>query len=233
MLGETICRFGEKTSETAKEIASSSHYKCEDCGDDGAAANSRLVGDGVELTYHLRQSPSAERSQYDNTEQTERSRSEPRGEVARLEVGKQSRLVLQVVSRGHCVAHLVHSLNESALTVEHNGNDSCYTEEHDDALDEIVDSRGLISSEDDIHGSEQCHDDGAILVGYAESHLEEFGYSHIHTCGIWNKEHEGDDGCRHAKPLVIVSRTEEVGHGAALYMLCHQFGAPSEHQPSQ
>ena len=233
MLGDAKCRFGEQATETAKEITSTRHHEGEDGGDDGAAADGRLVGDGVELTHHLGQSPCAERCQDYHTKQTKWCRTKPRGEVACLEIGEESRLVFQVVCRRYCLTHLVQCLHESALTVEHNRDYGSDTEEHDDALNEVVDGSGLISTEDDIYGSEQCHDDGAILVGYAESHLKEFGYSHIHSCGIWNKKNKGDDGCHHAKPLVGVSRTEEVGHGAALYVLCHQFCASSKHYPCQ
>ena len=89
-------------------------------------------------------------------------------------MGKESRLVVEVVSLWHCLTHLTHSLDESALAVEHHGNDCGDAEEHDDALDEVVDGCGLISTEDDIHGGEHGHDDGTIGIRYAESHLEEF-----------------------------------------------------------
>ena len=52
--------FTKQTAETTQEVATTSHYKGEDGADDGAALDGTLVGDGVELTHHLRKSPCAE-----------------------------------------------------------------------------------------------------------------------------------------------------------------------------
>ena len=61
MLGDAKGRIGEQATDTAKEIASPRPHEGEDGGDDGAAADGRLVGDGEEHTHHLGQSPCAER----------------------------------------------------------------------------------------------------------------------------------------------------------------------------
>ena len=117
MLHDTESRLREQSAEAAKEVASASHHKGEDGGDDGAAAYCRLVGDGIELAYHLRQSPSAERCEHHNSEKTKRCGTKPRGEVACLEVGKQSRLVLKVVGSRHRLSHFCYCLSKSALVM--------------------------------------------------------------------------------------------------------------------
>ena len=74
------------------------------------------------------------------------------------------------------------------------GQDHChYTEEHDDALDEVVHGRSLITSKNHIDGGEDCHDDHTILVWNAKSHLEEGGDSFIYTGCVGDEEDEGND----------------------------------------
>ena len=111
------------------------------------------------------------------------------------------------------------------MRVQHGGDDDDDAEEHDNTLYEVVHRRCLIPSEDDIDGGEDCHDHHAVLVGNTESHLEEGGDAFIDTGGIGNQEDEGDDGGYHAQSLTVETCSEEVGHGTALDMLCHQFRA--------
>ena len=73
---------------------------------------------------------------------------------------------------GHSLSHAVYGFCQSALTVKHHGNDCGYAEEHDDALDEVVDGSGLVSAEDDIDGCEQGHDYGAVFVWNTEPHFK-------------------------------------------------------------
>ena len=66
----------EQTAETAQEVAATGHDEGKDGGDDGAATDGALIGDGVELAYHLGQSPRAQRGQDDHTQQSPRVGSE-------------------------------------------------------------------------------------------------------------------------------------------------------------
>ena len=91
-----------------------------------------------------------------------------------MKIGKQARLVFKVVGCGHCLAHAVYGFSQSALAVQHHGYDGGDTEEHDDALYEVVDGGGLVSTEDYVDGGEQCHDDGAVFIWNAESHFKKF-----------------------------------------------------------
>ena len=64
-----------------------------------------------------------------------------------------------------------------------------------------------------------------MAVALIEAHLEEAGDTTIHTGGIGNEEHEGDDRSRHTQALIRETGAEEVGHRARLDMLRHQLRA--------
>ena len=71
------CRLWVETAETSDEIATARDDERENCGDDGTALDSALVGDRVELTYHLWQSPCAERCEHNYAKEAQWIRTEP------------------------------------------------------------------------------------------------------------------------------------------------------------
>ena len=77
--------------------------------------------------------------------------------------------------------------------MQHSQNHCHDTEEHDDALDEVVHGRGLISTKNHIDGGKDGHDDYTILILNAKSHLKEGGDSFIHTSCVRDEEDEGND----------------------------------------
>ena len=66
-----------------------------------------------------------------------------------------------------------------------------------------------------------------------ESHVEELGYAAVHTCCVGYQKHEGNDGSCHSEALAAEARAEEVGHGARVQVLGHQFGALAQNEPCQ
>ena len=93
------------------------------------------------------------------------------------------------------------SLHQSALLSQHGGNDGHDTEEHDDALDEVVHRRGAVTAQNHVYSRQDGHDDYAVFVGNAEAHLEERADALVDTGCIGNQEHEGDDRGHHAESL--------------------------------
>ena len=127
--------------------------------------------------------------------------------------------------------HLVNCLDKTSLAVEHHSDDGDDASEHDNALDEVVDGCGLITAQNHIDGSEECHEDDAVFVWNAEAHVEKFGDSAIDTSRVGNEEHESDDGRSDAQSLIGKSGAEKVWHGARVDVLGHQFGATTEDNP--
>ena len=164
------------------------------------------------------------RRQHHHAEQSPWVGAEPRSKHAAAGFGGS-------VGRQGC--QLRDGLGESALSCDDGHDDGDDAEEHDDALYEVVHGRCLIAAENDVHGGENGHDNHTIFVRYAEAHLEERRYAFIHAGGVGDEEHEGDDGGCDAQPLVGKARAEEVGHRAALDVLCHQLRTLAENQPGQ
>ena len=217
-------RAVEQATETAEEVTSAADEQGEDGADDRATLDGCLVGDGVELTHHLGQPPGAKRGEDDHAEQVPR--------VGAKEVGKHAAAHFGT-SVGWQHRQFLHGSGETTLTVQHGGDDQHDAENHDAALDEVVDSRGLIAAKNDIDGGEDSHRDGAVDVGDAEAHLEQRGDALIDTGGVGDEEHEGDDGGHDAEALAAVADAEEVGHGARTDVLCHHLGAATENPPCQ
>ena len=75
--------------------------------------------------------------------------------------------------------------------------DRDYSEEHDDALNKIVDGSCHISADNDIDCGEQCHYDDADAVVNGKCHGEQTGKTVVKRCGVGNHENKdnnsGDD----------------------------------------
>ena len=118
------------------------------------------------------------------------------------------------MSSGCSILHLVECLHKTALTVKHHGYHCNDTTQHDDALYEIVDGCCLISAQNHVHSCEQCHDDDAVLIGDAETHVEELGDATIDTSRVRNEEHERNDGGSNAQTLIAETGAKEIWHCA-------------------
>ena len=125
--------------------------------DSGASINR------IELTHHLGQSHRTQRRQNDHPQQPPRIRPEPRGKAAiHVRIG---------IRRNR--SEFIDSSRQTTLGIQHGKDDGYDTEEHDDTLDEIVHSRRLVASDDDVDCREDGHDDNTILIGDIKTHLKE------------------------------------------------------------
>ena len=141
--------------------------------------------------------------------------------------------ILEVVSCRHGLLHFLERLCETTLAVQHHSNDGDDAAQHDDALNEVVDGCSLVAAQNHIDSRKQCHDDDTVLIRDAETHVEEFRDTAIHTCCIGNEEYESNDGSRNAQSLITETCAEEVWHGARLDMLSHQFCTTTQDEPCQ
>ena len=135
------------------------------------------------------------------------------------------------VGRDGC--QLLDSRGQTTVVVQYGSDDRHDTEEHDDALYEVVHGRGLVAAENDIDGGQNGHDDHAILVGNIEAHLEQTRNAAIDTSGVGDEEYEGNDRGSYTQALIGKAGSEEVGHGARLDVLRHELGALAEDNPRQ
>ena len=119
------------------------------------------------------------------------------------------------------------------MRIQHCKNNSRNTKEHDNSLDEVVHRCGFITTDDDVDGSQNRHDNDTVFIGDVETHLEQSRYATVNARCIGNQENEGDDGSYHAQPLIIKTCSKKIGHGARLNVLRHQFRAASKDEPRQ
>ena len=98
---------------------------------------------------------------------------------------------------GHLrVAHLGQPLQGSQkapLAVQDGGDHRHDAEDHDDALDKVVDGGSHIAPGDDIHSSEHCHDYHTHGVVDVKGHAEQPGQAVVQTGGVGDKEDEDND----------------------------------------
>ena len=83
--------------------------------------------------------------------------------------------------------------HKAALAVEHGGDDGDDADEHDDALDEVVDGGGHVAAGDDIDAGEHRHDDDAHGVVDVKRHAEQAGEAVVQGGRVGDEEDEDDD----------------------------------------
>ena len=127
--------------------------------------NRGFVLDGVELLYHLRQTPCAKAGQDDNAEQVERVGTKERSKDARLRRGCRIGNLCQTVDRFH----------KAALAHQHSGNDNRNAKQHDDALNKVIDGGCHVAACDDVNRGQNRHENDTDGVVNVECHAEQAG----------------------------------------------------------
>ena len=213
----------EQSAEAAEEVAAARHDQRERGGDNGALLDISLVLDGVELLHHLGQAPGAQRGQDDDAQQTERIGSEEGVERARNRGGARVLHLGKTVERFH----------EAALIHKHRRDDRHNADDHDNALDEVVDRRRHVAARDNIDTRQHAHGDDAPDVVDVERHAEQTGKTVVKRGGVGNQENKGDDGSADLESLAVKALAEELGHGRRVEVLGHNAGASAQNHPCQ
>ena len=220
--------IAEESAEAAKEVAAAGDDKSEEGRDDRTGLDGLLILDGIELLDHLRETPGTEGRQDDDTEECERVRAEEAREKALRALQSGFRDVRRVDD-----GEFLHSVQEAALAVQDRRDDSADAEEHDDALNEVVERRGHVTAGNDVDRGQERHDDNDDVVVDAEGHSEETGQTVVDTGGVRDQEDERDDGAHHLKRLGTVPLAEVLGHGAGIELLGHDSSASAKDDPRE
>ena len=105
-----------------------------------------FILDSVELVHHLGKTPGTEGGQNYNAEESHGVRTEEAG---------QKTLASLESRNGHIIrrdlGELLEGIEESALAVQYRYDDGADAEEHDDTLDEVIEGRGHVSADNDVH----------------------------------------------------------------------------------
>ena len=169
----------------------------------------------------MRQAPRSQRGQDDNEEQEDGHRAEERSVLPTFVFGKRA-----------------HSLHQSALRRKDGGDDGDDTDEHNEALNKVVDRGGHISAGNNVHAGKNGHntnddDVGEVFVGEAERHREQSAETVKKRGGVRDQEDKDDDGRSDLKARRIESFTEEVGHGLGIEVLGHDARSAAEYHPGK
>ena len=213
----------EQTGEAAEHIAAAGDDQAENSRDHETALDILFVADCIEFVRHLRQSPCAERGQDDNAEQVDRIRAEQRCELAVRHSGDR----FQHIDR--CA--------EAAVVIEDADHNCGDADEHNHALNEVIDRCCGVAAEDDIDRAQHGHCDHDILIGVrggeVECHCEQARETVVDRCGVGDHEQEDDDRSRRFERGAAVALHEEIRHGLCIEMLGHQAGALAQHRPRE
>ena len=79
---------------------------------------------------------------------------------------------------------------EAPLTLEDSGDDGADAENHDDALDEVVDGGGHVAPGDDVDTGENRHHHHAHAVVDVKGHAEQAGEPVVEAGGVGDEEDE-------------------------------------------
>ena len=214
---------GEQAAEAPQEVAPPGHHQGEQGGDDGARVDGLITFDGIELLDHLGQAPGAQGGEQHHAQQVHRVGTEEGGEHAGG-------------GGDGGVAHLGQPLQggqEAPLAVEDGQDHGADAEEHDDALDEVVDGGGHIAAGDDIDPGEHRHHDDAHRVVDVKGHAEQPGQPVVQAGGIGDEEDKDDDRGGHLQGGAAKPLAEKLRHGGAVQVLGHDAGAAAQHHPGQ
>ena len=120
---------------------------------------------------------------------------------------------------------------EAALGVQHRKDDCGDAEQHDNALDKVVDRGGHVAACNDVDSGQDCHDDDTDCVVDVKSHSEQTGKTVVERCRVRDEEDEGDHGCRDLQRRASEPGLKELGHGGGVQMLRHDPCPASQDDP--
>ncbi len=183
-VGGHVDLVGEEPAKAAQEVAAAGHQHGKEGGDDRAGVDGLLALDGVELLDHLGQAPGAQGGEEHHAQQVQGVGAEEGGKDAGV----------PGTPRGPHLGQPLQGGQKAPLAVEHGGNDGADAEDHDDALDKVVDGGGHIAAGDDIHSGEHRHDDDAHGVVDVKGHAEQAGQAVVQGGGVGDEEDKDNDG---------------------------------------
>ena len=202
-----------KTYKTAHKVRTAGNNDSEECGNDRALSDSLFVLYSVELLHHLRESPCTERCKDNNSEEVERIRSEYRTESIGITL-----VVLDSVES-------VNSFGETVLLLDCEDNDSWYTYEHNNSLEEIIESSCLVAAECYINGWKYSHSydyvDRAVLTEI-EYHTKKSRQTVVYGSCVGYQEDEYDERGSHLERLGVISVLKEFRHCLCTEVVRHQ-----------
>ena len=155
----------KQTSKSSKEVTSPRNNHRKDRGDHGSCMDGFLILDCVKLSNHLRQPPSSKRSQNNNSQKVQRIWSEERSKCSRLP--QCHRNITWNLS------HLLYRFQKSSLTAKHSGNDCHNSNQHNNSLNKIINSRRHITSQNHVDSCKDRHPCHTHCIRYAKRHFKE------------------------------------------------------------
>ena len=181
--------------------------------------------DGVELADHLGQAPGAQGGEDHDPKEAQGIRAEEGVEDSGHIAVRDGR----ILRRGQAAQ----GGDEAAVGAQHRTDDRDDADQHDDALDKVVDRGGHIAADDYVDGGEHCHGDDADGIVDVERHSEQAAQAVIQRCSIGNHKDEDDNGSHNLQGRCGEALLEEVRHGGTGKVLRHDAGAAAEDDPGQ
>ena len=211
----------EKSAEAALKVTAARDYEGEHGRDNGTAADSFFVLDSVEFSYHLRQTPCAERGKDNNAE-----------EVYRVGAEKAVVRVGIALSVGY-LTEKVEGVGKTAVFIEDSYYNSGYADEHENTLNKVIERGSLIAADDNVYGGDKPHYDDTDSVIDVESLFKEAGEAVESGSGIGDKEDEDYHGGSELQALTGVAVFKKLGHSACVEVFRHYLSTPTEDYPRE
>ena len=175
--------------------------------------------------YHLRKSPGTKGGQDDNSEKIGRIGAEEGREGALLSE-RCGNIALNF-------GELYYRIQKTALIIQYGYNDGADAEQHDNALDKIIDGSRHIAAQYDIDSGQNSHCDDTDGIRNIERDPEQARQAVVDGGGIGNQEDEGNGGGRNLQRLAEIPLPEVIRHCCCGQVVGHNAGPSAEHDPGK
>ena len=207
-------------AEAAREVRAARHHQRKEGRDDRGAFDAAGILDGEEFVNHLRHAQNAHGGQQHVAQQP--------GALAR---GRQKAVEPMAVHRH--LAQLRQTFAQAAGRANDVEHHRANAHEHDDALDEIRNGRGLVAAGKQVHGAQQRNAHHAPGVIKTKGHLEHGAQALVHAGRVRQKEQEDDAAGDQFEQLAVVTLFEKAGNGGYLQLFSHDARGLGQQRPGQ
>ena len=119
------------------------------------------------------------------------------------------------------------------MAVKNGQNDDHDTDQHNDALHEIIVDSSCVAAHKDVYAGEDRHHAYAVDVRDTEGHLEQVGEAVVDRCCVRNQKNENDGRSNDLERFRVISALKVCRHSCRVHMFRHDACSSTEDDPGE